>query len=378
MAITGAWDPRMGDLIRESVRHVVRVQTRDKAQVFRDLDVITAAVDYDEQRVPQIQATVTCVLPDDYEYLLQLDPRTHGARVIISAGYGFPGEDDDIHPLADLVIRERNIDRPENTMTLNLQSEESLFIDAAPGTVGVFAVSSGGPVALAQQTIAEKIPNPTFQVLPGAEGYDGGYGLQGSDAYDVVQSALDTIGVQFYNDGVLGRYVFAPAAQIVEPVHHDLRVGAAGTLIDTQVSLTRGSDWANHVVIRFGDVENADPALGQDPREGQARIADGPFACTNGNDKVFFEERRETYVGAAEADQITKSVLLRRITYGRSMVLTAVAAYWLRPRMSVTIQLPTGITEYHLVSAVQFDLAAGTMQLKTRLPEGTPNVTLGA
>lgn len=376
MARTGDWDPRMGDLIRESVRHVTRVYTRDKAQVIRDLDVISCAVDYDEQRVPQIQATVTCVLPDDYEYLLQLDPRTHGARVVIMAGYGFPGEDDDIHPLADLVIRERNIDRPENTMTLNLQSEESLFIDAAPTGSGVFAVSSGGPVALAQQTIAEKIPNPTFQVLPGAEGYDGGYGLQGSDAYDVVQNALDSIGVQFFNDGVLGRYVFAPPAEIIEPVHHDLRVGSAGTLIDTQVSLTRGAEWANHVIIRFGDIE--DEANAQRANEGKARIADGPFAAVNGNDKVFFEERRETYVGDAEADQIAKSVLMRRLTYGRSMVLTAVAAYWLRPRMSVTIQLPTGITEYHLVSAVQFDLAAGTMQLKTRLPEGTPNVTLGA
>lgn len=378
MAITGDWDARMGDLLRESTRHVLVVQTRDRDGNYVTLDVTDCSLDYDEQRVPRIAGTVTCVLPTDDLYLQLLDPRVHGARVIISAGYGFPGEADDVHQMADLVIRDRVVSRPENTMMLTLQSEECLLLDASPSGAGVYAVSDGGPIALAQQTIAEKIPNPQFVVLPGAEGYSGGYGLQGDDAWDVIKSALDSINVNVYNDGVIGRYVFAPPSEIVTPVHHDLRVGSAGTLEQTQVSLTRGDEWANHVIIRFGDVESEDPALGQQAHEGQARVTDGPFAAVNGNDKVFFEERRETYVGDAEAHEIAKSVLLRRVTYGRSMVLDAIAAYWLRPGMSVTIQLVTGITEYHLVSAVQFNFATGSMQVKTRLPEGTPNVTLGS
>ena len=44
--------------------------------------------------------------------------------------------------------------------------------------------------------------------------------------------------------------------------------------------------------------------------------------------------------------------------------------------MTVTVTLPLGAPQDHLVAAVDFDLAAGTMTVTTRLPDGT--YTIGA
>ena len=79
-----------------------------------------------------------------------------------------------------------------------------------------------------------------------------------------------------------------------------------------------------------------------------------------------FERTSPTTQAAANA--AARVLLGRALSRGRSLSVTAVAAYWLRPGHTVTVQLPTGDQERHLVSRVDFDIPAGLMTVRTRRP----------
>ncbi|ARU53514.1 hypothetical protein CBR64_20880 [Cellulosimicrobium cellulans] len=70
-----------------------------------------------------------------------------------------------------------------------------------------------------------------------------------------------------------------------------------------------------------------------------------------------------------KASAVAAARVRRTISRGRQMsVEAAAAAYWLRPGHTITVQLPTGPQERHLVSSVTFDLPSGTMHVRTRVP----------
>lgn len=84
---------------------------------------------------------------------------------------------------------------------------------------------------------------------------------------------------------------------------------------------------------------------------------------------ITYTEERSGPIAKFQADAAAQNVLAHKITLGRSIKLEAVSALWLRPSHTVTIQLPTGEQERHLVQSVTFAPTEGRMTVTTRQPE---------
>jgi hypothetical protein len=93
-----------------------------------ELEVESCNVTFDASHLPYIQGTLVAKIIEDQEILDSLDPR-NGCRVHIYMGYVYDGFVDDVHMLADLHLRSRTVDRPSNTITLVMASDEQLAED---------------------------------------------------------------------------------------------------------------------------------------------------------------------------------------------------------------------------------------------------------
>lgn len=332
-------------------------------------EVITLAVQggtvsFDETRAPRAQVTgLVCRLPTDQAVLDRIDPRT-GARLVLNAGYARPDQAVDVQPLVDVGLRSRSVLRPDDTMTLTGASDEALLIDAADTANGTItnATTTGAITAVINQ-IVTTTPTVTASTGPAVTA------LLFEDRWDAVADLADQVGARVYDNG-LRQWFIAPAPTLATPAL-ELAVGSNGTIKASGTDLSRDGEFANLVWIRYewlnGTTTNRIDAI--------RRVQTGPYAAVAGNYKIQREDRK-VGVTQAQGNAAAAALVARTVTRGRSFTLTAISAYWLRPGMTVTVTLPLGDPEDHLVVSVAFDLASGTMRVITRLPDGV--YTIGA
>lgn len=362
-------DPYTGDtpdLLTRSLTHTMAARcVLPDGETFR-LDVERARVGFDSTRAPRVIASLSCRVPTDDAQLSRIDPRT-GARIEIDAGYIRPGGLRDIHPLVDLGLRRRPVARPDDTMELEAHSDEALVIDDAPRLGGAFtrSTTTGAITAMLTDVFGMGL-TPTVTSTTGPAVTQGPY----EDRWDLVLDLADRIGARVYDDGMRGWWI-APAPVLTTPTLL-LQVGQYGTVPSSDSELSRDDEWANQVFLRYrwrdtSDVEHTISAT--------RRITTGPYAAVAGNIKSRLIERAVSTT-QAEANAAAASLVARTVTRGASLTLRAISAYWLRPGHTVTVQLPTGLAQDHLVESVEFDLLDGSMDVTTRLPDNTG--TIGA
>jgi hypothetical protein len=321
---------------------------------------------WDETRAPRVEATIVCRVPTEQATLDLIDPRT-GVRVEISVGYLRPGGVADVQLVADLGLRSRRVSRPADTLTLVARSDEALLIDNAPST----------GVTVNQPTTWQCVSYVIGLVLPAAPivwagttpGPAVNQATPDADKWDLVNDLRDRIGTQVYDDG-LRTWRIEDIAQLGTSVL-DLKVGSNGTILTTDTGLDREEGWFNRVYLRY-QWESA----GVTQRVVAVRsITSGPFTAATGNVRCYREDR-ELVTTSTEATAAAAALVARMVTRGRTFSLRAIAAYWLRPGMTVTVTLPIGDPELHLVVSVEFDPVDGTMDVTTRLPD--TSFTIGA
>lgn len=369
--VTDPFSADTPDLLTRSLSHVAaaRLVMPDGETVA--LDMVDGSLSWDERRSPRVDCQLDVRLPTDAAQLSRIDPRT-GARLVVDAGYVRPGGARDVQTIANLSTRTRRVLRPADRTTLVARSDESLVIDTGADT---------GPAVTGATTTAT-ITSLIQQVFPGTPVTVSGPAGPAvtteayADRWDRIADLADRIGAQVYDDG-LRAWKIAPAPALGTVVA-DLAVGATGTITDSAADLTRDGDgedsstWANAVVLVHEWVDGTGATQRITSRR---RVTTGPYAAVTGNTKVLRVDR-QSQISQANADVAAASLVARTVTRGRTLTLTAVSAYWLRPGHTVTVTLPTGGTETHLVVAVTFDLRAGLMDVTTRLPDNTG--TIGA
>jgi hypothetical protein len=168
------------------------------------------------------------------------------------------------------------------------------------------------------------------------------------------------------------RLVFPPGLSSQSAVQ--LNVGATGVVLDSTTTMSR-DEWANDVLIRWVWDEGVDSTVTREVR-GAAWISYGPYARDVARRTTLYEDRT-TAIGQFAATSAARRLLRRRAPYGRTIQTTAVAAYWLRPYDTVTVQLPTGPQERHQVQQVAYQLDVGTMRVTTRQPIDDSTITGG-
>lgn len=357
--MTAPWASDSGEIIAQSHGQVWSVvATHPDLAAPVPLSVESISVTWDESRAPRVQANITATLTDEAE---SLDPRT-GARVDIQAGYVRPGGSQDVHLLADLGIRSVAPDYENGTVQVRATSDEDLLIDGAPAVV---ASATGGTHAAAIESILAQVlsPLPDFQasVTGGAVTLD-----PIPDRWSAVQDLADRLGAKVYDNG-LRTWHLAPSPTVASTPVHALTVGESGTVLRANPSLDRDS-WHNYVTLRYKWRDSADV---DQQILATAAITSGPYRIDGPAGKRIMLDERDVQTTQAEANAAAGAVLSRAQSRARSLRLSAISAYWVRPGDTVTVTLPGKAAEAQLVASVTFG-GDGTMDLETRIPDPTP------
>lgn len=381
---TAPFDAAVAQLITET--HQQRVTARAVvAGTTIDLPLIDYTVDNTERRTPRWSAILTTPIPDEATLNL-LDPRTY-VRVTITAGYRLPGGDWDDVDVVALCLRAREVDRPRDTLTLTCASHEALILDRDvipqhPNDYGTFTTNevqwspSGSAMVklywedmlyelrqgpLADLVVVDEVRSgpSTVVINPGSE-------------WDRFESVAEQEGFDMFDDGSLTLRL-APRPALSATTAHDLSVGANGTILESSAAVDR-DDWANYVVLRYHWVDKTSGQPVDSYVYGSARVKTGPYAPDAAGWRYLVEDR-EGRPSQAAADRAAATILTRLLSRSRSLRLEAVSAWWLRAGHTVTVQLPQGPQERHLVAGVIFR-AGDRMTVVTRLPDAVS--TIGA
>lgn len=364
--MTAPWSTRAVDALRGDLFHVAAGQVLPAVGDPVDLDVAACEVVFDDGWSPHVQATLTAKVPEAQATLDAIDPRT-GTQVLIRTGYKYPGGLDDVHDLALLQLRERPVRRPANTMALRAESAEARLSDLTPlgdthnygATVTCAAVIADVldwalDVTLATTLVSSATIGEAMAITTGA------------DLWGALHDLADRIGGWLYADAA-GTWHLDPWPDTIGRSAYIMDVGTGGNLEETEAVLAV-DEWGNAVLLDYGD-----------DVYGWATATSGPFAVGDVPTKVVTLKRQTTAPGTqAGRNAAAAAVLARVLSRGRGFTLTGPAAYWLRPGHTLTARLPTGPQERHLVSRVAFDLATGTMTVRTRVPDADTTITTGA
>lgn len=362
--MTGPYHPSVATLVSGPHRQAVTAACVDSLGTV-PLDLLPGStVDWSERRSPCVAANLVCSIPAA-DVLARLDPRKN-VRVTITAGYHLADGTRSVAQVANLHLRTRTVDRPRHTLTLTAVSDEALVIEGAKR-----AVSLDSPYV--PPTLADGIGSLILQVLAGTPAAGRpitntlpaktGQTVIGTDYWRAITDLADQGDADIYDEGDRV-FRIAPRVYTASTSVATLRTGPGGTVTATSSTVDR-DDFANDVQLRY---EWRDAGGAEQGITGAAALSSGPWAPASVGFCGYTEDRPGPITQAA-ADAAAATLLRRLTSRSRTIELEAVAHWWIRPRQTVTIQLPTGEQSRVLVVSVRFDIDRRTMHLTTRAPE---------
>lgn len=368
-------------LVNESHEQLVRLNHRTPAGVVTDLGAVEGSLIFDEGRAPYATLRASAPIPDTTADLDAIDPRT-GSQLELHAGYLFEGGPT-MDRQAALRLDSRDAGRPSDRMQLVALGAEQTLMDWNPleqsRTIAHHHPAGSaiaGIIWWALPATASVTVDPDTDVLFLTDADEPIVIDATSDVLEVILDIADRAGLWAYDQGA-GNWRIRKRPAEVGQSSVILNVGENGTVIDTNAQLARNGSspersWANVVVVihRWTDDD------GQQRREvGWAAVTSGAMSVENAGRKVVKYER-STPASSATASIAAESLLRRHATRGRRVSLRAIAAWWVRPGDTATVQLPQGPQQRLLVARVEFGLSDGTMRIDLRHPE-TFDITSG-
>jgi hypothetical protein len=367
--VTGAYSPAAPGWLKESLWHHATATAVLVPYAPRVLDLEDIRVTFAEDWSPQIQADLVVPAGYDEDLFEMLDPQKR-VKLLIDAGYTYPDGTTDVHRLADLYLLTRPVRRPDNTMALTAASGEAITQGARldPWTAWVPDRSGLTEFVTWAATYGMYPEAPEIDSVVGA-----GFGAAeladlpveaGDDLWSLISEAASRTGAWVYADG--NKWIITRSPTSTGTAAHTLTTGPAGTIFNSDSQLSR-EGFANSCVIRYRwKTGTTDHLL-----YGYARINGGPYAPEAAGRMGDAQERTGPITQAA-ANQAAAARLGNLATRGRSLLLEAHAAYWLRPSNTITVQLTTGPPETVLVRSVTYAPLAGTMNVTTRQAINVP------
>jgi hypothetical protein len=368
MGLAAPFADEVQQLIQQTHEQRVRLVANVAGPDDLTLDVLDYDLDFDETRSPRVQATFDVAPPTTQAQLDLLDPRT---LVVLSfyAAYRLASGVFDEQLVARLYLRTRTLRREQDTtrLTLGATSMEALMIDGLapnPTSDGTATFSASSLTAAVRQYVTD-----CFTGTPLAGTTTDGLDFTGPVSvplaphpWDALADICDQFDAVIYEQGdgvfkVRQRKVTVDSAAVL-----DLSIGSNGTLSSSESGVTR-DDFANWVSVFYAWTNGAGA---RQSAGGYARVTSGPFDVSQAAYK-YVTETREMYGTTAQANRAAAVILRRLLARSRSYTVEGVPAWWVRPEATVTLQLPLGSQERHLVSRVGF--RPGVMTIETRLPD---------
>jgi hypothetical protein len=365
--VTGAYSPSVAELVKvdHTQIHALTVDAPGVEDFILPAENVT--VKFSEDWAPHIQASLDVPASLTQAQLSAIDPRRN-ARIKIEAGYQLASGSNDLQLLADLGFRDRSVTRPNNKLGLTASSDEARAMDRLRVSAGEVFPSFGG-INEAVQWLADYAVYPETAQLhtdyPNGTTAWAVAGLQsspGSTFWSPIEDAAARSGVWVYCTGSR-KWRVSGRPSNGGTIQHALEVGLFGTVEESDSKLSR-TEWANQSIVeyRWRDAAGEDQSI-----VGHARVTSGPFSVNSVGYKGDFKsyERAATQ---AQAEAVAGGRVRNLVSRGRGVTVSAVSAYWLRPGHSITVRLPLGIAEEHIIRSIEFNLGDGRMTIETRQP----------
>lgn len=370
MMPAGIFDPSVADLVLGTHKVSASLTATTPGQAPVTLSLIGGRVSWAEDRAPRVSATLRCALPDDTSLLQLLDPRLP-CRLALTITYTLPNGATSSAVVADLGLRSRLVTRPSAELVLEAASDEALVIDESLPTlytgtgtyVDAIADGPGWLATLISEPLATGVPPRTVDrsAAPAAAiAWDQNY----ANTWDAIIDAADQLNLDVFDPGDRV-FRIAPRPTVAGTSAFTITSGATGTLLDSGSTIAR-DNWANYVLVGY---EWQDSTGATQKLWGSARVSAGPYAVNTVGYKVLYEDRTGAATTQAAADKVAASILAKLLSRSRTLTATTVAAWWVRPGDTVTVDLPLSAATKHLVSWVDYDIERMTMTVGTRLPD---------
>lgn len=314
---------------------------------------------------PQAQADLTIKTPTAAAELSALDGRLN-TYVRIALGYEMPGGGEVLVTAVRIRLHDVDEDYASHTMKLRLQGRELFYQDQYWSADWNVLIPRGGVREFIEYVLTENYVRP---VLNGT-----GYGFRpdlvnaedmnptdGQSLWSIAEQVANSAGLKLWHDG-LNTWHLKPRFSITaagEQYPLALRAGAQGTLTSLRRVRSR-TDWFNTVRLTYPDTLQSNGR----PRFGGARVWEGPFGAARSGSRTFYRDV-PGWVSQAGADRAARSLLSSLMARGDSYAAQAVAAYWLRPGMSVPVNSGRGGDDVQIVESVEFTPGNGLMSIQT-------------
>lgn len=363
-AVTAPWQPQAQARLAGALAHVLRVTAWPRTGAPVVLPVSDAEITFDESWSPHVQTRFQLAGADWAELLSALDPRER-CRLTVDAGYDYGPQALDVHTLATLHLRSLGTDQ-----RLEADSAEALAQDRKHTTAAGYPPKTGINELVSWAAGLAQAPERAEVVSVFPPGYGANMLTElelepGAQYWDLIADAANRVGV-WVHVGDDGRWYIKRRPALSGTTAANLHAGPGGTLTEQPKQTITRELFQNSVCLKYTwtDAAKQDFQL--------FGLAEVPGAGRLGVERIgrltYYEERPGP-VTQAQATAAAQTVLSYRISQGAGYELNGMAAYWLRPGMTVTLRPEHGPQERQLVQSVSFKPLAGTMTVKTRPQE---------
>lgn len=368
--MTGAFLPAATLALQSSLTHEVSATAVPVTGSPVALDLEDISVTFAEDWSPHVQVSLVVPALEDEALYDLLDPLKR-CKIQIATGYTYDNNVRDVHDLATVYLIRRGVKRPDNSVALEAASAEALAQTARlnPWASWVPVRTGLNEWVTWLATYAEYPAVPVI-VTTFAAGYSAADLVDipveaGMDCWSLIAEAASRTGAWVYVDGY-GRWIITGRPTDTGTVSHTVATGPTGTVFDSDAQLAR-EGFANSCLITYKWKSGTTDML----RSGFAEVNSGALAPASAG-RMGDATERPGPISQAAANKAAASRLANLATRGRSLLLEAHAAYWLRPSQTILAQLRTGPAERVLVRAVAYHPLAGTMNVTTRQADNVP------
>lgn len=370
--MTVPYSAKAAAALTDPIRHECAVTVRPRTGAAFALDADDVSVTFSEDWAPFAQASIRGAIPSTQAKLDALDPRIL-CRIEIDTGYTYQDGTTELFPLADLGLVDRGVLRPSNVLELSAASDEALTQDYIWRSDFPLMPTNGINEAVSwclEFSLMQTGYTLSTFFGPGVDEHqllDLTISI-GDPMWRMLDEIATRTGKRVYcgEDGI---WRIRNRNEISATPLHSLTVGQDGTILDTATSLSR-DNWYNSVLLEHEWM----PYGASEPmrRFGHAAVTSGPFAVGTVGYKTY-HVRSDRVIAQDTLTAAAVAKLSNLVTRGRSLRLTAIAAYWLRPGNTISVTLPTGEPELYIIQSVTFRPLVGLMDIVTRQPA---NVTI--
>lgn len=169
-----------------------------------------------------------------------------------------------------------------------------------------------------------------------------------------------------------GSFVAAPVPTLADTPVWTLAAGPGGALVEPQQSLSR--DGVFNQVVAAGAADNGKPPVGPAIASDVDPISPTYYMGPFGQVPLFYTSKLLTTFN--QCQKAALSLLAPRLGLKQTVSVTSLVNYALEPDDVVTVTMPDGREENHIIDSVSFSLTKGTMSLQTRSTTSTGLTTI--